>query len=376
MKILYLTPGVFDKGGISRYNRHQIKCIRKRFGNNSVKVISLRGPGNTKFEFEGRPFDVYWSGKNSFASKIAFSIRSLYEAIIWKPDIVLTAHVNFSLLGVHCGRLAKAKTILNVYGLELWSNLLFHRQFGLENHHHILSDCYNTADYINNYFNFQRQIDIVWDPVDLDLFFPEKKHSGQFLEFGIPFSKDNFYLLTLCRLSKGSRHKGVERNIRMMKNIPDENIHYLIAGDGDDRARLEKISKNLGLAKRVHFLGSIPEDKMRSVYNMGDLFILISDFGVGRGEGIPMTPMEAGACGLPIFVGNQDGSRELIKNGQGGFLFSPNEQQKIIKSICLLKNNPKTYARLSAEIVDRMKDAFSLKRFHTETTTILEDLCQ
>ena len=45
MKILYLTPGCFDKGGISRYNRYQIQALRMLAGAENVFVFSLLGPG-------------------------------------------------------------------------------------------------------------------------------------------------------------------------------------------------------------------------------------------------------------------------------------------------------------------------------------------
>ena len=45
--------------------------------------------------------------------------------------------------------------------------------------------------------------------------------------------------------------------------------------------------------------------------------------GLARGEGIPLTPLEAGACGVPILVGNQDGSREAVGQGVNGFALDP-----------------------------------------------------
>ena len=59
MKILYITPGCFDKGGISRYNRYQITACRELFGKENVKVFSLLGPSDDDFE---DPFSVEWHG--------------------------------------------------------------------------------------------------------------------------------------------------------------------------------------------------------------------------------------------------------------------------------------------------------------------------
>ena len=45
----------------------------------------------------------------------------------------------------------------------------------------------------------------------------------------------------------------------------------------------------------------------------------------GRGEGIPLTPLEAAACAKPIIVGNEDGSREAVVEGVNGFIVSPRD---------------------------------------------------
>src|SRR5690349_16475655 len=94
MKILYLTPGCFDKGGISRYNRYQIQALRELYSTNNVRVLSLAGPKSGDFE---EPFNVHWHAKGpDLKSKIKFTGQLIYQTLIWNPDLILTAHVNFS----------------------------------------------------------------------------------------------------------------------------------------------------------------------------------------------------------------------------------------------------------------------------------------
>ena len=57
-KILYISPGCFDKGGISRYNRYQIKALRELLGERNVKVFSLLPPQDGDFEDQ---FEVTWN---------------------------------------------------------------------------------------------------------------------------------------------------------------------------------------------------------------------------------------------------------------------------------------------------------------------------
>ncbi|HEY1942337.1 MAG TPA: hypothetical protein VGH40_09465, partial [Roseiarcus sp.] len=59
LRILYLTPGCYDKGGISRYCRYQIQALRENHGAERVTVLSLLGPDQNGFE---EPFAVSWRG--------------------------------------------------------------------------------------------------------------------------------------------------------------------------------------------------------------------------------------------------------------------------------------------------------------------------
>ena len=69
-KILYLSPGCFDKGGISRYNRYQITALREILGDKNVKVFSLLPPQEGDFEDH---FEVSWHAWGiSKLSKIAY----------------------------------------------------------------------------------------------------------------------------------------------------------------------------------------------------------------------------------------------------------------------------------------------------------------
>jgi phosphatidylinositol alpha-1,6-mannosyltransferase len=63
MKVLHATPGVFDKGGISRYGRFQIRAIRDLMGDASVRVASMLGPDADSFE---TPFHVDWACTHAY----------------------------------------------------------------------------------------------------------------------------------------------------------------------------------------------------------------------------------------------------------------------------------------------------------------------
>ena len=171
MKILYLTPGCFDKGGISRYNRYQITACRELFGQANIRVLSLLGPDEDDFEDD---FAVTWHGRGTgIVSKAGMIRRVFIQALSWKPDIILSAHVNLSGLACMAGNICGAITVMNAYGLEIWSPMRRDAAWGLKKVNYIVADCHNTASFLVQQIKYSKEnISVFWDCIDKDKFYP------------------------------------------------------------------------------------------------------------------------------------------------------------------------------------------------------------
>ncbi len=359
MRILYLTPGCFDKGGISRYSRYQISALRDICGINNVRVFSLLGPGIEGFE---QRFDVDWHGSGQFGSismadRLRFSARTLGTAVHWRPHAIFSAHVNFSPLVSRVGRLSEATTILNVYGLEIWSGLSAARRRHLRRIDRVIADCHFTARYVMDEGLHAKPPTVIWDPVDLAHFCPGPYDPAVVRKYGLPDPAEHLIVMSLGRLTRDAAHKGFDRLIpivaQIMPGIPS--LRLVIAGRGDDRPRLEALCNAHGIADRVVFTGSIDEADLPALYRCAHVFSLVSDRGPGRGEGIPLTPLEAMACGVPIIVGNEDGSQEAVVDRRNGFVVSPRNPAEHRDALLRLLGDPalrqqvRTEARAVAE---------------------------
>jgi glycosyltransferase involved in cell wall biosynthesis len=93
----------------------------------------------------------------------------------------------------------------------------------------------------------------------------------------------------------------------------------LIAGTGSQEADLRRLADALGLAGRVHFLGFQAE--VLPWMQAADAFVLTS-----RYEGLPMSLIEASACALPAVATNVPGTREVLCDGDTGWLSPANAQ--------------------------------------------------
>jgi phosphatidylinositol alpha-1,6-mannosyltransferase len=376
MRLLYLTPGCFDKGGISRYSRYQIEALRELLGVENVRVLSLLGPDADDFE---EPFAVDWHssarpGRVGLSDRVAFSTRALASAAAWKPNIALAAHVNFAPLLSAAARVSGARTMLNVYGLEVWSGLSPARRSHMARVQQLISDCHFTAEYVAEAGLHRGPVTVIWDPVDLTRFSPGAISRSVLAKYELPDPAHYKLVVSLGRLAKAAAHKGFDRLIETAASLRDEaaDLRFVIAGRGDDRPRLEALVASHGLQARVHFTGPIDEADLPDLYRTAYAFSLVSDRGPGRGEGIPLTPLEAMACGAPIFVGDEDGSREAVIDGRNGFVVSPRNPSAHREALLRLARDPSLRGRLSTGARRVAEGHFSFEGFQEKHRRLLD----
>src|SRR5208283_5067787 len=100
-----------------------------------------------------------------------------------------------------------------------------------------------------------------------------------------------------------------------MANLPDALLVF--AGDGPMRPQLEAEAANLGIAKRVRFLGFVNQSQLPAVYASADLMVLPSEY-----EPFAMVVNEAMLCGCPVVVSDRVGAaKDLVAPVAPDFIF-------------------------------------------------------
>jgi glycosyltransferase involved in cell wall biosynthesis len=95
------------------------------------------------------------------------------------------------------------------------------------------------------------------------------------------------------------------------------NSYLAFAGDGPERANLERRAAKLGLTDRMRFLGFLNQSELPSAYRAADLFVLPSLF-----EPFGLVVNEAMLCGLPVVASDRVGAKfDLIRPGETGYVF-------------------------------------------------------
>jgi phosphatidylinositol alpha-1,6-mannosyltransferase len=153
-------------------------------------------------------------------------------------------------------------------------------------------------------------------------------------------------LLTVTRLYP---YKGVDRVLQALpaisRVIPD--VRYLVVGVGPDLPRLQDMAVSLGVQSRVSFLGRLPLPDIVDLYNLADLFVLLSREALPDVEGFGLVFLEAAACGLPSVGGRSGGIPDAIEDGRSGWLVDPSNAHEIAATIIDLLVSPETRRRAS-----------------------------
>ena len=124
--------------------------------------------------------------------------------------------------------------------------------------------------------------------------------------------------------------KGFKMLIKIMPKLSNINqfLRLVVIGDGPDRKLLELMVKNMGLERKVFVVGKKSKEEIAIYFAAADMFVLNSGY-----EGFSHQILEAMAAGVPVIASSVGGNREVIKQGENGFLVRYNDEFNLIEAI-------------------------------------------
>ncbi|WP_295790447.1 glycosyltransferase [uncultured Microbacterium sp.] len=119
--------------------------------------------------------------------------------------------------------------------------------------------------------------------------------------------------------------KHIDVVLRALSQLdPALDVTFDIVGGGDQRAKLETLAQQLGVADRVTFHGHATDDDLRDLYSRASVFAIAS-----IAELQSIATMEAMASGLPIVAANAVALPHLVHEGENGYLFTPGDADEL-----------------------------------------------
>jgi glycosyltransferase involved in cell wall biosynthesis len=168
---------------------------------------------------------------------------------------------------------------------------------------------------------------------------------------------------TLVAVGRLSKEKRLDRFISIVARLRKEyclNVRGLIVGPGRPNevlgSELEQQARRLGLLPDlVQFRGSVADTEL--VYREAAVCVLTSDY-----EGTPNVLLEAMASGLPVVASKVGGVPEIVRHGQTGFLFEPDNLEGFASALAQLAMNPQLRDEMGRRARTFIEENHSLHR--------------
>lgn len=154
----------------------------------------------------------------------------------------------------------------------------------------------------------------------------QKEKEEKRKELGIP--QDAFLITNAAEFTPNKNQKTV---IEAIEQLHNPNIYFVMCGIGQKKAELEQYVKEHGLEEHIRFVGF--RNDLHEILQTSDCFVLSS-----FREGLSVALMEAMAEGLPVVCSRIRGNVDLIKDGEGGILISPQKRDEYINAFKKLYN--------------------------------------
>ena len=221
-----------------------------------------------------------------------------------------------------------------------------------------IANSQNTASVLAGMGIPDHKIHIVYPAVDAEHFHPEVDGDAVRRRYAAP---GEVLLLSVGRLQ---RRKGHDIAIRALAQLRHElpGLRYVIAGDGEERQRLEQLTAEHDLRDRVFFAGVVPEGELRAYYAACDVFLLPNRVDNGDIEGFGIVFLEAAATGKPVIGGDSGGVPEAVERDVTGLLVDGANVDAVAGAIRDLATSEPRRRRLGLAGRRRAADRFGWQR--------------
>ncbi|WP_269086141.1 glycosyltransferase [[Phormidium ambiguum] IAM M-71] len=372
--IHFWIPNIFQfKGGIQTYSAFLIEALQSLHSDKKYEIFlkhdtssstDLSFLANTKFHFAGAvPLQL---------RTLLFAMQIIINGLYKKPDLVITTHLNFSIVSYLLKRFRGISYWTVVHGVEAWDIQRPNLKIALQHADRIIS----VSNYTRDRLLKEQQLDpdkisLLPNTFDADRFKIAPKPEYLLKRYGL--TVNHSIILTVARLDQDEQYKGYDQIIQALpeirRHIP--NIHYILVGKGSDRSRITQLISQLNLQDCVTLAGFIPDSELGDHYNLCDVFAMPS-----KGEGFGIVYLEALACGKPTLGGNKDGAVDALCHGELGALVDPDNVTEIAQVLTqiLQKKFPHPIMYQPEILRQKVIEIYGFARFKQTLKEIIQTL--
>jgi glycosyltransferase involved in cell wall biosynthesis len=194
---------------------------------------------------------------------------------------------------------------------------------------HIMTDDGTQGDEVLGHLNpaSKGRVKFWRNGLDLDRLRPPAADARAAARRELSIPEGAFVMLTASRLAAWKR---VDRAVRALPKVrswlPDALL--VVVGDGEERARLEALARELRVDAAVRFAGAVPQRDVMHYMHAADIFLAIADL---SNVGNPL--LEAMACGMCVVAVDAGDTRDLIIDNKTGRLVDSSNRSGFVKPL-------------------------------------------
>jgi phosphatidylinositol alpha-1,6-mannosyltransferase len=351
MRILFHTTDFPPNlGGVAAVSLEQAVHLAKLGNEVRVETTDFGELPRVCVETPGLSVHAHRIAAKPIARVLPLSEIAFQAAREFSPDLFYAStHRGFGLPMALCAKRHRKPYALYVHGTEILSELNSVPRRAiltwlLRHAAYLITNSHNTATSVlrKNFPNGLPPIAVNHPGIDQKrLAEPGSIQRGHELRRmwmeRMGLAPETVVLLSLCRVN---RQKGIDLVLHALSGIARKgdapSFLYVVAGDGPDRAELEMLASELGIASRVFFSGLVPYSDTAAYLHASDVYVQPSQrVGVFL-ESFGISFVEAGFCGLACIGSRFGGIPEAVRDGETGILVEPGDEHGLREAIELL----------------------------------------
>jgi phosphatidyl-myo-inositol dimannoside synthase len=303
-----------------------------------TRVVTLGGQDERDFDAAGelavsRVKVAAGLGRGRIA---ALNAGALVEALRFRPDMTLSAHIVASPAAVAIRRALGARTAQYLHANEIADKPRL-AAFAAQRADAVIALSSYTAELIRATGASVNDIRLIPPGVELP---------------GDPTPKpaERPTIVTIARMNDS--YKGHDVLMRALALIREHvpSVQWMVIGEGPLRSGLEELAGMLGVADSVRFLGSVSDEQRDDWLRSADVFAMPSRLPDGglAGEGFGIVFLEAASYGKPVVAGNVGGALDAVLDEETGLLVDPTDADALAGAISRLLLDRELAQRLGA----------------------------
>jgi len=343
MRVLYLSSEDMRKEGAGKTHFIEVAQNLAKLGNELLILLPGYRPRDKKnYGLNVRYVPTFKKNVLSYLLYESVSLLCLaYHILKWKPHAIYLRQGLFEIFPPILARLFRVPYVIEKNGI-------MEEEFRSRGFSQVVIKMLRLAEEIN--FHLSDKIICVTEGIKREIArrYRVKKHkmvvipNGANTELFRPLDKkdcrrklgleeDAFYVGFVGSFAPWQGLEVLIEAARQVKGRGYSEIKYLLVGDGERKPILERKVREYKLEQETQFTGRVAYGRVVNYINAFDVCYLCKE-GLAFGFS-PLKLYEYLACGRPVIAGQIDGVREVIEEGQCGYLFEVGDAEELAKRI-------------------------------------------